>query len=188
MIDIGYVIRVIVLAWRRRAAKKMKNIWAESVVTGRCWPNDLDINMHMNNARYLREADFGRFALLLDTGLWDVVKVRRKKDLQTSLLAGAIQVQYRQSVELGDRFSITTRLAGWDERAFYIEQEITLEKNQQVACSLLVRIVVTPRSLSPQMLVEDLGYGSIESPVLPPAVENFKQNHRLTFLPLKSKL
>ncbi|CAF3156346.1 unnamed protein product [Rotaria sp. Silwood2] len=189
MLDVGYFIRVVELGLRHRfSEQKKKNLWVESVTHGYCGLSDVDTNWHMNNARYLREADFSRFTLILNTGLWGTIKARRKKEPQVSLLVSAIQIQYRQSVLRGDRFSFIARLVGWDESAFYISQSMILDKNQETACCLLARIAVTPRTLSPQMLVADLGYGLVESPPLPPEVQNFKDNYRLSVTTVKSKL
>ncbi|CAF1276771.1 unnamed protein product [Rotaria sp. Silwood1] len=191
MLDVGYFLRVIEIGLRHRlnrSKKKKKNLWDESVTKGRCGLNDLDINWHMNNGRYLREADFSRFTLIIETGLWDALMARRKTEPESYMFASAIQVQYRQSVSRGDRFMFTARLIGWDDHAFYIAQSMILDKNQEVSCSLLARLTVTPRSLTPQMLVADAGYGSIESPVLPAVVENFKENYKLPTITVKSKL
>ena len=46
-----------------------KNRFVETVVNGRYWANNLDVNIHKNNERYLRQCDFGRFSLLLETDL-----------------------------------------------------------------------------------------------------------------------
>jgi acyl-CoA thioesterase FadM len=143
----------------------------------------------MNNARYLRECDFGRTLLLLETGLWDALLQRRKNQMKdANLVVSAFQVQYRQSVELGDTFKIRTHIHGWDDKAFYLEQSMILEKNHQTAFILLVRLALTPRSLTPQMLIDDLRIGSIQSPTLSPAMQIFKENHRLTYQEIKSKL
>ena len=189
MLDLGYAIRVIALAWRYRGYKKHKNIFAESLVYGRCWLNDLDLNWHMNNARYLRECDFGRISFLIESGLWNVLLERRKKGMKdANFVVSAFQVQYRQSLELGDRFRIHTCLNGWDDKALYLEQWMVLEKNSETAFSLLVRGALTPRSLTPQMLIDDLQIGSIQSPALSPAVEIFRQNYRLNLTSIKSKI
>ncbi|CAF3737494.1 unnamed protein product [Rotaria sp. Silwood1] len=87
MLDIGYFIRALDIRLRYRfSQQKKKNLWIESVTHNYCGLSDMDMNWHMNNARYLREADFSRFALLGETGLWDAIKIRRKKEPQTSLL------------------------------------------------------------------------------------------------------
>jgi len=46
-----------------------------AVVPFRCWPIDMDVFMHMNNASYLRIAELARWRLLPQTGmLAEVVK------------------------------------------------------------------------------------------------------------------
>ncbi|CAF1059741.1 unnamed protein product [Rotaria sp. Silwood1] len=189
MFDIGYAIRVFVLLWRYKGNKKYKNIFSQSVINGRCWPNDLDLNFHMNNSRYLRECDFGRYSYLIETGLWNAIIQRKKKYMKNStIVVSALQVQYRQPIELGDKFQILTRINGWDDKAFYLEQFIIMDKNGQAAFSLLVRLVLIPRSLTPQILIDDLKIGSIKSPTLSTAVQAFRRNHQLTFSPIKSNI
>ena len=41
----------------------------ESVLRMRVWLSDIDVNIHMNNARYLAVMDLGRFDLFLRTGM-----------------------------------------------------------------------------------------------------------------------
>jgi hypothetical protein len=36
----------------------------------RVWPNDLDLNLHVNNGRYLALADLGRIHWFVRTGAW----------------------------------------------------------------------------------------------------------------------
>ena len=38
---------------------------AQNVTKGVFMPSDLDFNLHMNNSKYLRELDFGRFSLYI---------------------------------------------------------------------------------------------------------------------------
>lgn len=42
----------------------------ESVLEFRVLPTDLDVNLHMNNARYLSVMDLGRLDLLVRAGLF----------------------------------------------------------------------------------------------------------------------
>ncbi|CAF5060414.1 unnamed protein product [Rotaria sp. Silwood1] len=148
MLDIGYFIRALDIRLRYRfSQQKKKNLWIESVTHNYCGLSDMDMNWHMNNARYLREADFSRFALLGETGLWDAIKIRRKKEPQTSLLVSAIQIQYLQSVSRGDRFTFIARLVGWDERAFYISQTMILDKKCELPIQQQMDVVKQARSI-----------------------------------------
>ena len=181
MLDIGYPIRLLLLLWRYKGQKR-GSILSETVLDGRCWPIDLDIFFHMNNSRYIRECDFGRIGYFFETGLWDVLKQRKRNGFRNAnMVVSALQSQFRQSIKLGDKFQIRTRLNGWDDSAFYLEQSIILHKNNQTAFSLLARIVLTTRSLTPQMLIDDLHNEPIQSPQLSPAMESFKQNYRLSY-------
>jgi len=189
MFDFAYVARTIGLFWRSKWKKKTKDIFSDFIVHGRCWLNDLDINWHMNNARYLRECDFGRISILIETGLWDALLQQKNNGIKDSnIVVSAFQVQYRQSVGLGDKFEIRTRINGWDDRAFYLEQSMILDKNKETVFSLLVRVALTPRSLTPQMLIDDLQIGSIQSPTLSPHMQILQQNYKLNFQDIKSKL
>src|SRR3712207_6939249 len=40
-----------------------------SEVTMRVWPNDLDLNLHMNNGRYFTVMDLGRIDLMIRMGV-----------------------------------------------------------------------------------------------------------------------
>ncbi|UJR14246.1 hypothetical protein I4U23_001237 [Adineta vaga] len=189
MLDIGYFLRTIFLLKRYKGTKKDGDLFDDYVIDGQCWLSDLDINWHMNNSRYLRECDFGRTTFLIETGLWKVLLARRNTNMKdANLLVSAFQVQYRQSIELGDKFQIGTRLHGWDDHAFYFEQFIILDKNQEKVFSLLVRMALTPRHLTPQMLIDDLKRGSIQSPKFSFYMQNFSDNYKLTLPNLKSKL
>ena len=42
-------------------------------LSGICLTTDLDFYLHMNNARYLRECDFGRYMLWLQNGVYSAV-------------------------------------------------------------------------------------------------------------------
>ena len=92
---------------------------AESTVHFRVWPNDLDINGHMNNGRYLTLMDLGRFELLLRAGLfWPAFKQKWNPIL------GSCQVRFRRSLKLFQPFSIKTKIVCWDQKWVYLEQRI----------------------------------------------------------------
>jgi hypothetical protein len=91
MIDIGYAIRLMALIWRYKGKEGNKNVFSETVIHGRCWPNDLDLNWHMNNSRYLRECDFGRISILFETGLWNALLKRKKSGMKdANILVSAL--------------------------------------------------------------------------------------------------
>ena len=80
-------------------------------------PPDLDLNMHMNNSRYLKAMDYGRFAFILRTGVLRVCAKRRWR-----AVAGAIDIQFRRSLQPFDRYVLKTKLDFWDEKWWVMEQ------------------------------------------------------------------
>ncbi len=84
----------------------------------RVFPNDLDIFMHVNNGVYLTYADLGRTDLMLRSGTFSRVRERGWYPV-----AAEASIRYRKSLTLGQRFVIRTRIAGWDDRAIYLEQD-----------------------------------------------------------------
>lgn len=105
---------------RPRPAVPGRGVLDPSVTRMRVRPGDLDYYLHVNNGVYLQMmdvarsnyiADLGGFPLLRQTGWYPVV--------------AAQTVRYRRSLTLGQRFAITTRLVGWDERMVYLEQVFT---------------------------------------------------------------
>jgi acyl-CoA thioesterase FadM len=96
------------------------------------WPLDLDLNLHMTNSRYLALMDLGRTDLILRAGAWSVMRRERLG----VVLAGAA-MRFRRPLSPFARFSLVTRLLGWDERWMYVEQVFTGPEG--VVCSAVMR-------------------------------------------------
>ena len=89
----------------------------------RVWPNDIDLNLHLNNARYLSIMDYGRTHLLARMRL--LTHILRSR---WTPLVGAVWMTYRRSLPAFTLFTLSSRLVCWDERWFYIEQTFTGRK------------------------------------------------------------
>jgi acyl-CoA thioesterase FadM len=83
----------------------------------RVWPNDCDLNFHMNNGRYLTLMDLGRTHLVAQTGLLRVMLKRR----WNPVLAAA-EINFIRALPPFARFELVTRVLTWDEKYFYMEQ------------------------------------------------------------------
>ncbi|NEX61204.1 acyl-CoA thioesterase [Noviherbaspirillum galbum] len=78
-------------------------------------PNDLDINMHMNNGRYLTICDLNRVDLFIRTGL---AKVMVKKGWMPIIADHTMT--YKKPLKLFERFHVSLTLTHWDEKFFYM--------------------------------------------------------------------
>lgn len=113
--------RIPALAIRQRLRPLPRlGVLDEDRVRMRVWPNDLDLNLHMNNARYLSVMDYARTHLLARVGLLDHIVRSRSQ-----ALLGAVWMTYRRSLPLFAPFTISSRLICWDGRWFYFEQTFT---------------------------------------------------------------
>ena len=80
-------------------------------------PTDLDIFKHMNNGVYLSIFDIGRFDLLQRSGVWKVFNDRGWYPVVASET-----ITFRKSLTLWTRFTVESRILGFDAKAVYVEQ------------------------------------------------------------------
>ena len=113
------LILVVIAGWFGGRAGFAGGFLGESRLRLRVWPTDLDINLHMTNARYFSIMDLGRLDLLVRSGLVPVLWRRRWQPV-----LGAATVRFRRPLAPFRRFTLTSRVLCWDERWFYIEHRI----------------------------------------------------------------
>jgi acyl-CoA thioesterase FadM len=142
------------------------SLFDDSVLRFRVLPTDLDLNLHMNNSRYLSLMDLGRGDLLVRAGLLSTVRRQRWKPV-----AGSIAIKFRRPLQPFQRFTLTTRLLCWDEKWLYMEQR--LESAEKVHAVATVRgLFVGPDGSVPSRVVLDhLGHQG-ESPPFPTEVHS----------------
>ena len=106
------------------------------ISTHMCWPWDLDPWIELNNGRTLTLYDLGRLPLAVRTGL---VTVLREKGW--GLTVAGNTTRYRRRIRAFDRFTMVSRMIGWDHRFFYIEQ--SMWRKGECANQMLLRMACT---------------------------------------------
>jgi acyl-CoA thioesterase FadM len=136
------------------------DLLGEDTLRLRVLPNDIDFNLHMNNARYLSLMDYGRTHLLARTRLLEHIVRSRWQPL-----VGASWITYRRSLPLFARFTLASRLVCWDERWFYIEQTFT--GSQGLAAVGWIKGVLRDPSgiVEPQRVIEGIAPGLLSPPM-----------------------
>lgn len=86
----------------------------KTVLKSRVWPSDLDINLHMTNARYSSLMDLAQLNYLARTG---VLKLMRKNKW-FPLISGS-QILFRKDLKLFEAFEIHTQIRSWDHKWWY---------------------------------------------------------------------
>lgn len=134
LLDVWYFLRAFFSVLRARLQPVVKDLLKEHAFSGLVLPHDLDFLLHMNNSRYLREADFARLSCFTRSGLFGAIH-----GLGAGMVMAACTVRYRRSLRLFQAFEIRTRLICWDDKAFYVEQRFVAPNDGFVCAVLLSR-------------------------------------------------
>jgi len=143
---------------------------SESILTMRVLPNDLDLNMHMNNGRYLPMMDLGRLDLLLRAGMLPAML-----KLQWQPLVGAINIRYKMSLLPFAKYRLHTKIVAWDEKWIYLEQRFE-KKNRLIARAHVKALFRSPKgNVRPEDLFRLLQM-NIDPPAIPERVRKWIEN------------
>ena len=149
------------------------DLLATTRVRLRVWPNDLDLNGHVNNGRYLALADIGRIHWFVRSVVLGVA--RRHRALP---IIGDAFAKFRQDLRLFQRFEICTRLIGWDRKWGFLEHRFV--RNDRVIGVVAIRGVFRGPDgpLDPGVLLAGVAH-SAPSPELPAWAIRFHQGGEL---------
>lgn len=104
----------------RRAIANM-GVLDPSVTRMRVHIADLDLYWHVNNGVYLQMMDVARSNLIADLNGAKLLKERGWYPV-----VAASSVKYQRSLKLGQKFDLTTRVLGWDQRVIYLDQSFSI--------------------------------------------------------------
>lgn len=102
-------------------------------------PNDLDINLHMNNGRYLTICDLNRVDLFIRTGLLKAMRKRRWFPV-----IAEHTMSYKKSLHLFERFDVALEVTHWDDKYFYMTH--TFSSNHRVVAAGTSKGAIRSRS------------------------------------------
>ena len=160
-----------VLIWGLLFGPKIDPL-GRSIVSFRVWPNDLDINIHMNNGRYLTIMDLGRLDLILRSGFGRIMLKRR-----WSAVLGSVTIRYRRALTPFQRYDMVTRILGWDEKWVFIEQQFVVD-GQACAIGYAKAIIISgDRALPMTEMLAAIGY-AFPSPPLPDGIRSWLDAER----------
>ena len=132
------------------------------------WPTDCDMNLHMNNGRYLTLMDLGRTQLVAQTGLLGIMLKRR----WAPVLAAA-EINFVRPLAPFARFELVSRVATWDEKYFYMEQRF--ERGGVLHAVAYVRgVFLKGRTRIPTVQVVATLDPGLKAPPMPAALRHWK--------------
>ena len=129
-------------------------------VNFRCWPTDLDINLHMTNSRYLALMDLARVNMMLRMGLWAWIR----REGYAPVIASAL-VRFRRPVQPFEHVTLTTQFLGFDAKWMFIEHR--MERNGELVSLTIVKAAFLGKSgpVAPQKIAETFGMKDTQKPL-----------------------
>lgn len=129
------------------------DILSVSRVAMRVWPTDLDLNLHMNNGRFLTLMDLGRFDLMMRNRMVGAMLRNRWQPV-----VGEATIRFLKPLGPGQRFTLETRIVGWEGKWFWLEQRFMV--GDEVAAMGRVKAVLLKnrRSVPSEQVLASIGY------------------------------
>jgi acyl-CoA thioesterase FadM len=134
----------------------------ESVLAFRVGIGDMDTSLHLNNGRYLTLMDLGRFDLMGRAGMLRELFRRRWIPVVASST-----IRHVRPLDAFARFELRTRIVGWDEQGFFLEQRFV--QDGKVAAIGAIKGVFREgrRTVAPHEILTIAGHADMPAPPLP---------------------
>ena len=142
-----------------------------SVVRFTVLPHDCDLNIDLNAGRFLSFMDIGRVELMARMRVFNRVLRRGWRPV-----VGGVVIRYRRSVEPFERFTVQSRVVGWDDKWFYFEQILNRADGSMAAIAYARALLRTKGgTVPPRELIDLMGPADTTSPPLPAFVEEWRR-------------
>lgn len=135
----------------------------------RVWPTDLDLNMHMTNARYFSVMDLGRTDLMLRAGMARTILRNRWQPV-----IGAANVRFRRPLAPFQRFELVSRVLCWDDKYFFIEHRVETARGTAAMAVVQGAFVARGTVVPPAEVLAVLGERR-DSPPMPDFVAAWRE-------------
>lgn len=135
--------RLIILIIKLMLNKKQISMFKPCILNMRVLPNDLDLNKHMNNSRYLALMDLGRVAYMGQTGMLRVAMKHK-----WSPIVSEIDIRYKRPLNPFMKFQLITELIKVDEKYFYVKQSF-VHKGHVMAEADVKGLFISPQGKVP---------------------------------------
>lgn len=109
------------LVWLRRGRGPKLGIHDVGRLDLRVMPTDLDVLGHMNNGVYLSIMDLGRMDAMQRSGAWGAIA-----NAGFYPVAASETISFRKSLQPWQRFTLETRIVGYDAKAVFVEQRFVV--------------------------------------------------------------
>jgi len=161
--------------WRIRHGNRI-GFLGTSRINYRVLPLDCDINLHLTNSRYPAFMDLARTYMIAEMGL--LKQFLKNKWLP---IVNAAEFTYIREIKPFEPFTVASKIVGWDEKYFYIEQRFVTARGLHGIAHVRGVFVCRGKQVPIEQVVAAAGYTEA-APEMPAEVVKWKQ-----FLQLKKQ-
>jgi len=137
------IFRMIILLITSFFKSRLPVIKPKNSLSLRVLPNDIDINFHMNNGRYLTICDLTRVDMFIRTGL-----ARTMVRENWIPVISEHTMKYKKGLKLFQKYDIYMEVTGWDEKAFKMIHTFIVN-NRVVAEGTSLGVIVSKNGVIP---------------------------------------
>lgn len=124
-----------ILVWLRRNGQRL-GVHDVSRLHLRVLPTDIDYFGHVNNGMYLSIMDLGRQDLMQRSGILKKLTSRGWYPVMANET-----ISFKRSLQPRQRFTIETRVIGYDDKAVYFEQRAVADGEIYAVATMRTRLV-----------------------------------------------
>ncbi|MBA44055.1 MAG: thioesterase [Magnetococcales bacterium] len=118
-------------------------------ITFHVLPTDMDLNRHMNNARYHSWMDLGRYYML---GRYGLLKAIFGGDGWQGIIGG-VHIRFLRPLNFGQKVTLRTEIESFDEKYFYISQTFLVKGKVAAKAHVKGIMVTTERKIRPREVI-----------------------------------
>jgi acyl-CoA thioesterase FadM len=166
------LLRTLFHLFRSRSRPKL-GIWDTSSLPLRVLPTDVDMALHINNGMYFSLMDLGRFDLMVRSGMWAVMRRNGWNPI-----VGGETISFRKPLNLGAKYTIESKIIGFDERAIFFEQRMVSGGEIYARAYICARLVSQQGPVSNEEIFAETGAPPAEL-VLPEWIHEWRLNNSL---------
>jgi len=141
------ILRMIALLTASFFKSKLPVEKPKNSLTLRVLPNDIDINLHMNNGRYLTICDLTRVDMFIRTGL-----ARIMFNEKWIPVISEHTMKYKKALKLFQKYEVKMEVTGWDDKSFQMLHTF-LVGNRVVAEGTSLGVIVSKAGVVPPIEV-----------------------------------
>jgi acyl-CoA thioesterase FadM len=140
--------------------RKHLEVFESSELSFTVLPHDIDLNLHLNNGRYLTLMDLGRIDFTIRSGLISACIKNRWLPVVSSVM-----IRYLKPIDAFQKFEIHTEVLCWDEKYVYMKQ-MFVRKGKTMAQAIIRGLFLQgKRKVAIRETINALG-----KPVISPAI------------------